>query len=63
MAILTVDLELACMELMREWYWLFRTIPDVGKTVPEPKIAYKEEDGCNGTYNSPARLNPLVKLA
>jgi hypothetical protein len=49
MAILTVNLQLACMELVREWDWLFRTITDVGKTVPESKIAYKEEDGRNGT--------------
>jgi len=43
--ILAADLELTRMKLMREWDWLFRTIPYVCKAVPETKVAHKEERG------------------
>jgi hypothetical protein len=42
--VLTAYLKLTRMKLMREWDWLFRTISNVGKAVPETKVAHKEEN-------------------
>jgi hypothetical protein len=42
--VLAAYLKLTRMKLMREWDWLFRTISNVGKAVPETKVAHKEEN-------------------
>ena len=62
-AVLTVNLHLTSVKLVREWHGLFRTISDVGDVVTEPEKSNEEYNGSYSTYNGTAYLNPHVESA
>jgi hypothetical protein len=63
MTVLAVDLQLSGMELMREWYRLLGSIPDIGKIIPESEVSDEDEHRDDATCDRPADLDPHVELA